>query len=86
VRCRPCVPSPWIVQARIFATMAFLVRVARNVPDVGRLEQGLGGNAPYQEASAAEPGLLSTSAVFNPYLAGADAASSRRTTSMTIRS
>ena len=61
-----------IVEARILADDAFLVRVHETLPHVGGLEQRLGGDAAHQQAGAAESGLLLDERGFQSVLAGAD--------------
>jgi len=61
-----------VVEARVFALDAFLVRVDDALPDIGGVEQGLGGNAPHQEAGAAEASLFFDERRLETVLAGAD--------------
>src|ERR1039458_4423728 len=61
-----------IVQARILADDSLLVRMHETLPHVCRLEQRLGRNASYQQAGAAESGLLLDESGFQAVLAGAD--------------
>ena len=61
-----------IVEARVFAVDAVLVGVFEMLPDIGGVEQGLGGNAAHQEAGPAEFGLLFDERGLESVLAGAD--------------
>ena len=61
-----------VVEARVFAADAFLIRVDEALPDIGGVEQGLGGDAPHQEAGAAEPGLFFDERRLETVLAGAN--------------
>ena len=60
-----------IIQARILAVDAFLVGMDEALPDVGGLQQGLGGDAAHQQAGASQPGLLFDERGFQSVLAGA---------------
>jgi hypothetical protein len=48
------------------------VGVHEALPDVGGLQQGLGGDAAHQQAGAAQLGLLLDQGCFQSVLAGAD--------------
>ena len=61
-----------IIQARVLAVDAFLFAVDEALPDVGGLEQALGGDAAHQQAGAAEPGLLFHQGGLQSVLAGAN--------------
>src|ERR1035438_5211788 len=61
-----------IIQARILADDAFLVRVHETLPHVGRLKQRLGGYASHQQAGAPQSGLLLDESGFQSVLAGAN--------------
>ena len=61
-----------IIQARVLAVDAFLLRVDEALPDVGGLQQALGGDAAHQQAGAAELGLLLDERGLQTELAGAN--------------
>ena len=61
-----------VIQTRILALDTLVRRMDEALPDIGSLQQRLGGDAPHQEAGAAEPGLLLDKGGFQSILAGAD--------------
>src|ERR1019366_9549553 len=61
-----------VIEARVLALDAFLIRVDEALPDIGGVEQGFGGNAPHQEAGAAQPSLFFDERRLETVLAGAN--------------
>jgi len=51
---------------------AFLIGVDEALPDIGGMEQGLGGDAPHQKAGAAEASLFFYERRLETVLAGAN--------------
>src|ERR1019366_3859689 len=60
------------IEARVFDVDAVCLGVDEMRPDVGRMEQALGGDASHQETGSAELGLLFDERCFQSVLAGAD--------------
>jgi len=60
------------IEARIFAEDAFFVRMLEVLPDVGRVEEGFGGDTTHQQAGTAEFRLSFDKGGFEAVLAGAD--------------
>src|SRR5271157_152507 len=61
-----------VIEAGVLALYALLIRVDEALPDIGGVEQGLGGYAPDQEAGAAQAGLFFEERRLKTVLAGAN--------------
>ena len=61
-----------VIEARIFDVDAVGFGVDEMLPDIGGMEQALGGDASHQKTGSAESGLLFDERCFQSVLAGAD--------------